>query len=115
MDSDRKNESSRISKTKNRVKKELIDNNQFCWITEGKEIENYISEDVFESIGVVTPKIGKYEPFSKFMEKSNVSTDKVPNAQRIVQHMKESDLSVYDLRKNIMELGNRIRKWNENL
>ena len=115
MDSDRKNESSRISKTKSRVKKELIDNNQFCWITEGKEIENYISEDVFESIGIVTPKIGKYEPFSEFMEKSNMSTDKVPNAQRIVQHMKESDLSVYDLRKNIMELGNRIRKWNENL
>ena len=44
-----------------------------------------------------------------------MSADKVPNAQRIVQHMKESDLGIYDLRKNIMELGNRIRKWNENL
>lgn len=43
IDSDRKKKGARISRTKSRVKSECEENNIYCWITDGKEIENYLS------------------------------------------------------------------------
>ncbi len=49
IDSDRKNRRDRLSCTKLRIKKECKENNIFCWITDGREIENYISIDSITS------------------------------------------------------------------
>jgi predicted ATP-dependent endonuclease of OLD family len=43
IDSDRKKHGARINNTKNRVKKECDESGLYCWITDGREIENYIS------------------------------------------------------------------------
>lgn len=45
IDSDIKTSDGKINDTKRRIKKEFEDNGLFCWITEGREIENYIYAD----------------------------------------------------------------------
>ena len=56
-----------ISKTKNRVKSECQENDIYCWITDGKEIENYLPESAVaqyykELTGIeVTISIDKYD------------------------------------------------------
>lgn len=49
IDSDKKDENARINPTKSRIKKELTSLNLICWITDGREIENYIPIDVLEN------------------------------------------------------------------
>lgn len=49
IDSDRKIRGDRLSHTKLRIRKECKENNIFCWITDGREIENYISIDSITS------------------------------------------------------------------
>lgn len=46
MDSDKKTKSARINATKRRIRDEFFAIDSFCWITEGREIENYLSEQV---------------------------------------------------------------------
>lgn len=46
IDSDKKTRSSRINNTKSRIKSELNENGKICWITKGREIENYIKDSV---------------------------------------------------------------------
>lgn len=49
MDSDKRSESQEINETKKRIGKEINDVGGFCWITQGKEIEHYISASVLRS------------------------------------------------------------------
>ena len=46
MDSDIKEEGKTINTTKQRIVDEFSKNDDFCWITAGREIENYIHENV---------------------------------------------------------------------
>ena len=41
IDSDKKNKNSKINETKQRIKKSSKIWNSLCWVTKGKEIENY--------------------------------------------------------------------------
>lgn len=43
IDSDRRKKGAQISYTKQRIKSECVDNDIYCWITDGREIENYLS------------------------------------------------------------------------
>lgn len=43
MDSDKKNEFDELKKEKNRVLENCTKNNVYCWITKGREIENYLT------------------------------------------------------------------------
>ena len=62
IDSDKKTEHSRINNTKSRTKTEFQSNNIMCWITNGREIENYISIDIIkESLNLDSNK-----PFNKY-------------------------------------------------
>lgn len=46
IDSDKEQEDDRISATKRRIERECRDSDSFCWITDGREIENYLSTDI---------------------------------------------------------------------
>ncbi len=48
IDSDKKKNSDNINETKARILSETIKGNGFCWITAGREIENYIDQSVLE-------------------------------------------------------------------
>jgi predicted ATPase len=46
MDSDRPKKSAKLNSTKRRIQGELEDNGGLCWITKGREIENYVHPEV---------------------------------------------------------------------
>ncbi len=57
MDSDRSQEGMRINPTKQRLKSEFDEGPGFCWITNGREVENYLNEEkLIESIAAIHPK-----------------------------------------------------------
>lgn len=61
IDSDRREKGKRINETKRRIREEIDKIGGFCWITEGKEIENYFSP---EEIAQAISRIASYEVHS---------------------------------------------------
>lgn len=63
IDSDKKNINSKINITKRRIRDEAKKNNIMCWITKGREIENYIPDKLVKRIKGFT---SKKKAFSQF-------------------------------------------------
>lgn len=118
IDSDRKNKNAKINSTKVRIKKEFEEISGFCWITQGKEIENYIPTECLESkFGVsFRKKLGQYDLFPKYIEKQdkNFSNHKVAFAKSISEYITvENSKKVLDLEKQIRKLYSTIEQWNK--
>jgi hypothetical protein len=121
MDSDRKDgtgtkrrPAARLNATKRRMIKEIEDSGGVCWVTKGREIENYMTTELWSKVcGKAIPNIGEYDDI---MENSAIKTilkgDKVDAAHRSTQLMESSDLDWLDLKERISELVFSIRKWN---
>ena len=118
IDSDRKKKGARISRTKSRVKSECEENNIYCWITDGKEIENYLSGQAvsraykeFTSIEVDLT-IDAYDDlesllkssFGKRWKKSWSYNSSKPNfARKIIQHFNQVDITT-DLKRHLNKI-----------
>lgn len=112
IDSDRSKKGSSINQTKTRLRDEFDEGPGYAWITNGREIENYLSEDKLkEAILKIHPSakfkssFGQYENTLTITTKSGkeVRADKVAIANYIVDNF-ETDLSRLDLRKQIQKL-----------
>jgi len=127
MDSDRKQPRARLNRTKRRVRDECEHSGGICWVTDGREIENYLPERVVvaaceELVGKqITIAIEQYDKFedtlSQALKKARAknldySADKVKYARKFVQHFELADLD-NQLRKRIEEIVARINHWNE--
>lgn len=116
IDSDRKKKNSKINSTKTRIRDEFSKMNGFCWITQGKEIENYIPAAAVNSkYGTNLKNIGQYELFPDYIAKceKNFSNQKVGFAKRITEYItKENSCEMLDLEKQIRKLYETIQKWN---
>lgn len=116
IDSDRKKKNSKINSTKTRIRDEFSKMNGFCWITQGKEIENYIPAAAVNSeYGTNLKNIGQYELFPNYIAKNekNFSNQKVVFAKKIVVHItSENSREMLDLEKQIKRLYETIQKWN---
>lgn len=114
MDSDIKEEGKTINATKQRIVDEFSKNNSFCWVTEGREIENYIHEDVVNRKypDNKRERIGIYSGFKDYIATSEPSfeSNKVQFAKSLSFNLE--DLDILDLREKVNELVNAIRKWN---
>lgn len=114
MDSDIKNDGETINDTKERIKNEFTKSNSFCWITKGREIENYIHKDVINNQfkDKERPQIGDLEDFKDYIKDADRSFEshKVQIA-RILSFSKES-LEVLDLKERLNELVQTIKSWN---
>lgn len=117
IDSDKKQESARINSTKARIRKEFDAIGGFCWITKGKEIENYISTPALRAMyGESLPVLGQYDLFPEYIDSKfkGFSSKKVPFAKGIVEHITaENSKDVLDLKKQIEKLYSLIQKWNQ--
>lgn len=71
IDSDKTGPGKRINKTKQRIKGEFNKNNAIVWITEGKEIENYLSKNIFKKVYKVDKQIGKFEKIDDFLNEKS--------------------------------------------
>ncbi|TIR23882.1 MAG: hypothetical protein E5X34_12530 [Mesorhizobium sp.] len=106
IDSDRKPDRPNLNATKSRVKLEVEREGGLCWVTEGREIENYLPRQVIASVAVDVPGVTVQEDKREQIlnpEKVN----KADFARRAVSI--ESDEWPLDLKKMVTELVTRIR------
>lgn len=122
IDRDGESVKAAVNKTKQRIQSEIGEDN--CWITKGREIENYLSDDLivrwikhdFNINAKVTCDINvKLEDnirLAKVAEKVKYDNDKKGNSLSIVNVMSLDDLDTLDLKKRLSLLVNAIRGWN---
>ena len=115
MDSDIKEDGGSINATKQRIVDQFSNNGHFCWVTEGREIENYIHEDAINRRypEAVREQIGRYADFKDYIASSESSFEskKVQFAKSL--NFELGDLEIMDLKEKIEGLVKTIRKWND--
>lgn len=118
MDSDRSKKRQVIGATKRRVRSEFEKNGYFCWVTEGREIENYLSKSIWqEAVKVSHPKwttrlkYGQYESIvSHTRNNKKKYIDKIKLAKAAAA--REPDFEILDLRKQLERMIVKIRSAN---
>lgn len=114
MDSDKTSKQKQINTTKKRIQEEFRNKNLFSWITQGKEIENYISFEAIEAaLGVTLKKqCEQYELFPRYIEPyyNGFANDKVHFANRVKDYIQFDE--VLDLKTKIRDLYETILSWN---
>ena len=121
IDSDKRTESDPINDTKERICKEIEEINGLSWITSGREVENYIPKIAVSKLYniEVQKDLGLYDSFWSYLneikpgEGSKFSQKKVMFAEKIRPYLDRQDLSTTsDMEKRMVEIIERIRKWN---
>ena len=120
IDSDKTNSNKKINKTKQRIRKEFNKNQAIVWITQGKEIENYLSRNIFKKTYNVDKQIGQYEKIDDFLNKNSRKknmgtyyvTHKVSESISIADKMLLEDINTLDLEKQISTIVKQIETWN---
>jgi len=121
IDSDKKNQETPINNTKQRILDEFDRINAYCWITEGKEIENYVPAAIVDNFWSVSDsdQVGKYDSFFDHIdgvvagEGSKYSNKKPLLAEKLVQHMtKDNLLEILDLDECMNNICTAIEGWN---
>lgn len=123
FDSDKSSTHARLTPTKKRLKDEFEKGPGFAWITKGREIENYITNDTIEkcikaihpnAISLASPGVWgnslKYKQKSK--TKDQTTADKVKIAKHYTQNY-QPDFSILDLEKQMTKLLNFIDQANK--
>lgn len=112
----KKSSSGSINETKRRVRDEFNQLGYFCWITEEKEIDNYLPSEAVNAVhSSHLAQIDQYEVFPEYIDKQGkyFSTHKVESARKYAQYMtKENSEAVLDLRDRIEGLYKSIVEWN---
>jgi len=120
IDSDKQKQSARINSTKKRLKEEFDKGPGFTWITQGKEIENYLpSENIKAVIEHVHPKMKISSNMEKFENPLRIENRKGEKSQaekvRVARHITENfepDFSRLDLKTQINKLVEFIEEAN---
>ena len=121
IDSDKTYASKPINDTKKRILKEYEDNNQLCWITKGKEIENYVPKQIISSFytNIVDEEFGQYDTIDKFLNKykeeegERFKRAKIKYAQQYVEKMTIDTMKdILDLDEKMKKVIKEIEKWN---
>jgi len=116
MDSDKNCDSEDIRSTKQRVLEELESNGQVVWITEGREIENYLPADAINRRFQGKQKqIEKYKSFKDYIKSKdkNFISHKVEFANEIVKYIDKRNMDILDLNERITMLISQIERWNK--
>ena len=127
MDSDRKSDRDVINETKQRIQKECECNGGICWVTDGREIENYLSENVLASTCMellgkeITVSAKSFAKFDHMLAKAiestgagkiDYSTDKPKYARIFAKYFALANMSD-QLKSRVAEIAEKINRWNE--
>ncbi|HQS58670.1 MAG: hypothetical protein B7Y56_11185 [Gallionellales bacterium 35-53-114] len=112
IDSDKKEKGARINDTKKRLRDEFDSGPGYAWITEGREIENYLKSEVIkEAISKIHPKANINSTFGQYENTLSIKTAAGKDAQAlkigVAKYIVENygaDLSQLDLKKQIQNL-----------
>jgi streptogramin lyase len=124
IDRDGKGINSKLNETKQRIKEEIGINK--TWITKGREIENYISNNSLNKWLLDEYKISSdsrialnekleetIQRIGKPADKIKYNLNKNKYASDITKHIDITNFETYDLKQNIENLISVIKKWNK--
>lgn len=115
MDSDKRTKNSHINATKRRIRDEFKSLGSFCWITEGREIENYLSgRAISDFYHKNISQIDKFDSFPDFIRSldDNFANHKVESARNYSDFITEDNsYNILDLKDKIEQLYKEIKKW----
>ncbi len=115
MDHDENGPNDEIRSTKKRIKDEFESRNMYIWITQGKEIENYLKIDDIKSIygdEINMVQVEPFEPFKDYISslEPNFVNQKVAFSQKFI--FNGNSLKIMDLEKRIDDIATIIKGWN---
>ncbi len=123
IDSDKKSAQSKINETKKRINEEAKDIGVMCWITKGREIENYLPQDVIKRCFDVKSSEAVFNQFDNiegYIEnlKKGKGKDFLKNKIGFAHHaLAQASLdelkSSYDLNDRMNQLLETIYLWNK--
>ena len=117
MDSDKRSKRAHLNVTKRRIIDEFTQLHMMSWVTKGKEIENYIPKSVIEAMldTHLPMQCGQYELFPEYIDSyyTNFTGKKVAFARAATKYMTCENMgNMLGLKKQIMKLCDRIKRWN---
>jgi hypothetical protein len=120
MDSDRGGENDDINDTKKRITSEIESNDGLGWVTQGREVENYIPQQALKALyGADISALGPEEQISEFLERTKpgeakrFERDKVSFAARVCEHVTRDGMEeTLDLGEKLTKVCERIYSWN---
>ncbi|MAM70797.1 MAG: ATP/GTP-binding protein [Gammaproteobacteria bacterium] len=122
IDSDKRAPRGRINQTKRRIRDEFDQISSICWITAGKEIENYIPDNLIMQFwgdgAELNNELGQYDNFFKFVSdnfqgQDNHVSKKPLLAEKLTEIMTLENMGgVLDLDQRMNQVVDKIREWN---
>ncbi len=117
MDGDKRSRNAPINKTKKRIEAEFKQYNAYSWITQGKEIENYVAYTAIEKTygKKMNGQCGQYELFPEYIKSvfPQFTNEKVTFAHKVCEYISaDNSANILDLKKKIQDLLIAIEKWN---
>ncbi len=118
IDSDKKNRQAPINTTKTRIRDEFLSRDGYCWITKGREIENYYDEATFHQAvksvhGDTANPVPwrQYDDVTKYAKAGKTKEiDKVKVAKKLTEEA--TAFNHLDFDDKVIELVNFIKKAN---
>lgn len=115
IDSDKRKKNAHINATKRRIRDEFKTIGCYCWITMGKEIENYIPKEAVNDFHQTTKKqICQYDEFPNYIRNVDkyFSNHKVESARNYAKYITlDNSTKILDLKERIEQLYSEIKKW----
>ena len=126
IDSDRQQSGEELSAEKQRILEECEVSGVLCWVTDGREIENYVSEDVINTAleergqSPVELSIEFFANFTKMLgealEKAGAQqfpyTNKVMRARLFAPHFEKGNMGT-ELIGRLETVVEKVKSWNE--
>lgn len=110
IDSDRSKKGERINNTKIRLKDEFDTGPGYAWITDGREIENYLpSDQVKEAISSTKPSSTHASKFNRYSKYLSIKTKSGKNEQASKVDVARYIIKNYDPNLNVLDLSAQIR------
>lgn len=122
IDSDKSSAADAINETKKRIETEFRSIDAIVWITEGREIENYLHPEVVSAAIGSEATLTALDPFEDFARQLDGCSEgagkrfersKSDFAERAAQHISRQHLNVLDLGARLDALCRTIEKWNK--
>ncbi|WP_052181084.1 ATP-dependent nuclease [Alistipes sp. ZOR0009] len=124
IDRDGKTINAKLNDTKTRIQNEIGENK--AWITKGREIENYLSNDALQKWlkedynidctfdnELNTKLEDNIFKIGKAIEKIQYNLNKNKYANEIVKYIDKTNFEILDLKQNLDNLISTIKRWNK--
>lgn len=102
-----------LNETKSRIKNELESVGALVWVTEGREVENYVSDRVLSLLAGVSVTADEYEDILDLPALTSFKGNKVSFAHAAVAEITETDIhGKGNLPEELAKLVERVKAWN---